>query len=290
MQSSPSLNGPAVTNTDSVPSQMPITVPDNEHNTSRSFDDITGHLSRVSNTTMVTTAESTAIPIPCTPTEEAAERHFLQDCVARLVRYLDELKHKSGDQDYVHDSYIVNEANIERLRTRVQFLDASIGSFDKGWTAAPEDRDGPAYMAEVMVVETTNCKGGYAASKQASMSVVTTGDIHEDDTINNPYNKPLGEPNRPNSGGYSLVDKLIKDGKWTKQQYQGVMDRVHEMAKNELNISLSYREQSEKKKLKICEQMAREYPILQRYPDIWPVRDFLKVYLKSTSAFNRHQN
>ncbi|KAK0490432.1 hypothetical protein IW261DRAFT_1412975 [Armillaria novae-zelandiae] len=92
----------------------------------------------------------------------------------------------------------------------------------------------------------------------------------DDDTTSNPYSKPPGEPNRPNSGGYSLVDKLIKDGKWTKQQYQGVMDRVHEMAKNELNISLSYREQSEKRKFKICKQMAKEYPILQHYPDIWP--------------------
>ncbi|KAK0484676.1 hypothetical protein IW261DRAFT_1560346 [Armillaria novae-zelandiae] len=90
----------------------------------------------------------------------------------------------------------------------------------------------------------------------------------DDDTTSNPYSKPPGEPNRPNSRGYSLVDKLIKDGKWTKQQYQRVMDRVHEMAKNELNISLSYREQSEKRKFKICEQMAKEYPILQHYPDI----------------------
>ncbi|KAK0463372.1 hypothetical protein IW261DRAFT_1427644 [Armillaria novae-zelandiae] len=53
-----------------------------------------------------------------------------------------------------------------------------------------------------------------------------------------------------------------------ERQYQRVMDRVHEMAKNELNISLSYREQSEKRKFKICKQMAKEYPILQRYPDI----------------------
>ncbi|KAK0222479.1 hypothetical protein EDD85DRAFT_796369 [Armillaria nabsnona] len=114
--------------------------------------------------------------------------------------------------------------------------------------------------------------------------------VDEDDTASNPYNKPPGEPNRPNSGGYSLEDKLIKDGKWTKQQYQGVMDRVHDMAKKELNVSLSYREQSDKKKTKICEQMAREYPILQHYPDMWPVRDFLKMYLKSTSASHRRRN
>ncbi len=44
----------------------------------------------------------------------------------------------------------------------------------------------------------------------------------QDDTAINPYNKPPGEPNRPNSGGYILMDKLIKDGKWTKQQYHDV--------------------------------------------------------------------
>ncbi|KAK0421699.1 hypothetical protein EV421DRAFT_1746596 [Armillaria borealis] len=90
--------------------------------------------------------------------------------------------------------------------------------------------------------------------------------------------------------GYSLEDKLIKDGKWTKQQYQTVTDRVHDKAKKELHVSLSYHEQSDEKKLKICEQMAREYPILQHYSDIWPVRDILKMYLKSTSASHHHRN
>ncbi|KAK0497130.1 hypothetical protein EDD18DRAFT_1351951 [Armillaria luteobubalina] len=258
----------------------------------------TCHLPLVS-TTMATSLKSTTFPIPCAITqEEAAERYVLQKHLAGLVCYLDELRH-CGAEDRVRDTYVVNEANIERLRTRIQFVQKSIEVLEKQWTAASEDIDRNLliYTTEDMVAQTTSFRGGYAASEQSPMLITTTSDIYDiesgsgnDRTGNTDgvvtYNKPPGRPDRPNHGGYSLVDKLIKDGKWTKQQFQNFIGRVHDMAKTELDVNLSYREQSEKTKLKICEQVAKEYPILHHYPDLWPVRDVLKLYLTSTCRQN----
>ncbi|KAK0478110.1 hypothetical protein EDD18DRAFT_1114232 [Armillaria luteobubalina] len=261
--SSPSLNGPAVNNADSILSQMPIS----------ESEGTTCHLPLVS-TTMATSLKSITIPILCAPTQEAAKRYVLQKHLAGLVRYLDELRHY-GAEDRVRDTYVVNEANIERLRTRIQFVQKSIEVLEKQWTAASEDidRDLLIYMTEDMVAQTTSFRGGHAAKSGSRND--RTGNT--DGVVT--YNKPPGRPDRPNHGGYSFVDKLIKDGKWTKQQFQSFIGRVHDMAKTELNVNLSYREQSEKTKLKICEQVAKEYPILHHYPDLWPVRDILKLCL-----------
>ncbi|KAK0471898.1 hypothetical protein EDD18DRAFT_1118961 [Armillaria luteobubalina] len=272
--SSLSLNGPAVNNADSILSQMPIS----------ESEGTTCHLPLVS-TTMATSLKSITIPIPCAPTQEATKRYVLQKHLAGLVRYLDELRHY-GAEDCVRDTYVVNEVNIERLRTRIQFVQKSIEVLEKQWTAALEDIDRDLiYMTEDMVAQTTSFRGGHAAKSGSRND--RTGNT--DGVVT--YNKPPGRPDRPNHGGYSFVDKLIKDGKWTKQQFQSFIiskGRVHDMAKTELNVNLSYREQSEKTKLKICEQVAKEYPILHHYPDLWPVRDVLKLCLTKRHEISRY--
>lgn len=40
------------------------------------------------------------------------------------------------------------------------------------------------------------------------------------------YGKPRGEPGRPGSGGYALEHKLIKEHRWTDEQYKSVLVRI----------------------------------------------------------------
>ncbi|KAK0222477.1 hypothetical protein EDD85DRAFT_796367 [Armillaria nabsnona] len=251
--------------------------------------------SQVSNATMVT--ESVPVPNSFAVAQEVTERESLQTRLVCLILYLDELKHEIKGGVYIRRPYyIVNETNIERLRARVQFVEASIVAYEHRRPAASVDGDALTYTDEVhrfllwscsaRVVRTANIEFSCAAMGPWPTTTATAGDIFDgkpgsskdqtdntifsagaqDNTAINPYNKPLGEPNRPNSGGYILMDKLIKDGKWTKQQYHDI--------------------KSEEKKLEICEQVG---PAQIRYPDIWPVKDFLKMYLKHTSASHIRQ-
>ncbi len=94
---------------------------------------------------------------------------------------------------------------------------AAAGARDRG-------RNANGAQAGVAARPTTGdgCSASGGESKDQTKDASASA-VDEDDMASNPYNKPPGEPNRLNSGGYSLEDKLIKDGKWTKQQYQRVM-------------------------------------------------------------------
>lgn len=48
--------------------------------------------------------------------------------------------------------------------------------------------------------------------------------------------KPAGQPNRPNSGGYSLEETLLGDGNWTKENFQKLMARIYYSSLNCLTL------------------------------------------------------
>lgn len=114
--------------------------------------------------------------------------------------------------------------------------------------------------------------------------------------------KPKGEAGRPGSGGYSLQEVLA----WSEKTYETVVvstrfghasrnllielykDFVHEKAKKKrLDLSKSYSKQDKKLVKEICEEVRKEYRILDDYKNYWPVHDMLKLHLKYTSEAAR---
>jgi len=131
--------------------------------------------------------------------------------------------------------------------------------------------------------------------------------------------KPAGEPGRPNSGGYSLEDSLAP---WGREELVKVMVRTKKISNNRAVLELisnvdiheengrpETRSQEEVQQTRLqaswlimwhsepslsmhisiheTPQLARNYPIVDKYEDRWPVRAILKMHLKATSEIYR---
>ncbi|KAJ7177773.1 hypothetical protein C8R46DRAFT_1212503 [Mycena filopes] len=103
--------------------------------------------------------------------------------------------------------------------------------------------------------------------------------------------KPPGEPNRPGSGGYSLEKYMVESCGWTKDEFAEVQARVQELAEGKLDVNLSFQKQVTSTLLWISEafQVKKKFPVTRGYEQCWPIRDMLKVYLKSTSEAYRRR-
>lgn len=66
-------------------------------------------------------------------------------------------------------------------------------------------------------------------------------------------------------------------------------DFVHESTKKKhLDLSKSYSKQDKKLVEEICEEVRKEYRVLDDYKNYWPVHNMLKLHLKYTSEASRH--
>ncbi|KAJ7730580.1 hypothetical protein B0H16DRAFT_1733736 [Mycena metata] len=100
------------------------------------------------------------------------------------------------------------------------------------------------------------------------------------------YKTPLGQPGRPNCGGYNLEHKLLQDCAWTREMYDAVQVHVHLLAKRDLDLTKSYQQQNTDKLRKLCQEIVENYK-LHQYQDSWPIRAMLKLYLKASSESHR---
>ncbi|KAF8877572.1 hypothetical protein CPB84DRAFT_1661512, partial [Gymnopilus junonius] len=91
--------------------------------------------------------------------------------------------------------------------------------------------------------------------------------------------KPKGEAGHPGSGGYSLQEVLA----WSEKTYETVVVStcliMHLAKKKCLDLSKSYSKQDKKLVKEICEEVRKEYHILDNYKNYWPVHDMLKLHL-----------
>ncbi|KAJ6583509.1 hypothetical protein DFH09DRAFT_1309011 [Mycena vulgaris] len=95
------------------------------------------------------------------------------------------------------------------------------------------------------------------------------------------YRKPRGEPNRPNSGGYSLERHLIDECGWTIEQFQEVQQEVHKLAAQKLARDTGYKDQQEHAVRLICDEVKKSHPIARGFDKSWVIKDMLKMHLKN---------
>ncbi|KAJ7211122.1 hypothetical protein B0H12DRAFT_1242610 [Mycena haematopus] len=101
--------------------------------------------------------------------------------------------------------------------------------------------------------------------------------------------KPPGEPNRPGSGGYSIEKHLVDKCGWTKEEFLEVRNKVHELADEKLNTSVTYSKQMAATINSICETVKKEHAIARGYEKCWVTREMLKVYLKNGAETARRR-
>ncbi|KAG6875136.1 hypothetical protein C0992_005078 [Termitomyces sp. T32_za158] len=65
--------------------------------------------------------------------------------------------------------------------------------------------------------------------------------------------RPHGEPGRPSSGGFDLVDELAKTG-WSKRSAEELTAAVHFLAQERLDVMKCYRKQDKKEVKRICNE------------------------------------
>ncbi|KAF8876378.1 hypothetical protein CPB84DRAFT_1752445 [Gymnopilus junonius] len=95
----------------------------------------------------------------------------------------------------------------------------------------------------------------YGDEHEASPSQQGDGDEEFFSSTSVKIPKPNGEPGHPRSGGYNLDEELAA---WDA----GTLSNVN---------------------------TSREYPIVEKYDNYWPVRDMLKLHLKYTSeTYRKH--
>ncbi|KAF8871336.1 hypothetical protein CPB84DRAFT_1647862, partial [Gymnopilus junonius] len=77
--------------------------------------------------------------------------------------------------------------------------------------------------------------------------------------------------------GYSLQEVLA----WSEKTYETVVVSTHLIMhlKKCLDLSKSYNKQDKKLVKEICEEVRKEYCILDDYKNYWPVHDMLKLHL-----------
>ncbi|KAJ7247672.1 hypothetical protein B0H12DRAFT_1231874 [Mycena haematopus] len=101
--------------------------------------------------------------------------------------------------------------------------------------------------------------------------------------------KPPGQPNRPGSGGYNLEKHLAQNCGWTHEGFLEVQNKVHVLAEEKLDISLSYQKQPKRTINSICEAVKQEHAIARGFDQCWVIKDMLIVYLKNTSETARRR-
>ncbi|KAF8217244.1 hypothetical protein K438DRAFT_1954091 [Mycena galopus ATCC 62051] len=102
--------------------------------------------------------------------------------------------------------------------------------------------------------------------------------------------KPPGQPNRPGSGGYNLEQHLLQICGWSSEEFIEVQNKVHTLAGEKLDTSISYQKQRKATLNSICETVKKEHPIARGFDQCWVTRDILKVHLKNTSEASRRRN
>ncbi|KAK0447560.1 hypothetical protein EV421DRAFT_1733426 [Armillaria borealis] len=103
------------------------------------------------------------------------------------------------------------------------------------------------------------------------------------------YDLLPGQPGRPNSGGYSMEKKLVNECGWSKEEFERITAEVHALAKTHLDTAVCYKRQADYKVARICKQMIEKHEMLKPFVQCWPIRDMLKLHLKTTSeAHRRH--
>ncbi|KAF8950172.1 hypothetical protein BDZ97DRAFT_1934475 [Flammula alnicola] len=138
----------------------------------------------------------------------------------------------------------------------------------------PEERE--LTLSEDGIPEENSPENGpsRADDGESELSELET-DIESDELIRPAQKipKPSGEPGRPNSGGYCIEDALMS---WGKDEFGKVVRFTKKIADAKLDQTKSYSKQDRVK-------VARNYPIVDKYEDRWPVRGILKMHLKATS-------
>ncbi|PPQ86292.1 hypothetical protein CVT26_004635 [Gymnopilus dilepis] len=102
--------------------------------------------------------------------------------------------------------------------------------------------------------------------------------------------QPRGEPGRPNSGGFSILEVLVDNYSWTVEEVQALQDAVDSEVSKKLDTTVSFRSQSRSAIEQICQKMQdREgvWPELGNYQGCWPVVSMIKLRLKSKSESSR---
>ncbi|KAF8873918.1 hypothetical protein CPB84DRAFT_1753136 [Gymnopilus junonius] len=126
----------------------------------------------------------------------------------------------------------------------------------------------------------------YGDEHEASPSQQGDGDEEFFSSTSVKIPKPNGEPGRPRSGGYNLDEELAA---WDAGMLSNVNSYVKTKAKQILNLTKSYSRQDPHKLAEVCFLTSREYPIVEKYDNYWPVRDMLKLHLKYTSeTYRKH--
>ncbi|CAA7270444.1 unnamed protein product [Cyclocybe aegerita] len=89
--------------------------------------------------------------------------------------------------------------------------------------------------------------------------------------------KPPGEPGRLNSGGYNIDNELRG---WTLALIADVNQFIKQKADEHLDIGQSYSKQRAADVTSVCLMVKKQFPVVEKYDNCWPVRDMLKLYLR----------
>ncbi|KAG6372573.1 hypothetical protein JVT61DRAFT_7686 [Boletus reticuloceps] len=92
--------------------------------------------------------------------------------------------------------------------------------------------------------------------------------------------KPRGEVSRINRGGYNLQEKLG----WPATDYEEIRGFVIQLAREYLNTTRPWGRQFPDQLQIVFRKVKERFPLLCDYEGDWVVSDFLRVYLKNSSA------
>ncbi|KAI6045819.1 hypothetical protein EDC04DRAFT_2888393 [Pisolithus marmoratus] len=86
-----------------------------------------------------------------------------------------------------------------------------------------------------------------------------------------------GSLSKPNSGRYALQEVLA----WGDDMYDSVQKGLHLMCEKKMDMNSPYHLQWLESLSAFFEAAQEQFPILTRYQDSWPARDFARMYLKN---------
>ncbi|KAI6026096.1 hypothetical protein EDC04DRAFT_2606181 [Pisolithus marmoratus] len=94
---------------------------------------------------------------------------------------------------------------------------------------------------------------------------------------------PWGSLSKPNHGGYTLCHALG----WDDKTYKEVQEGLHGVCKSYLDISMTFPKQTSDMVSKFLQVAWEQFPILNKYIDLWPASDFAMMYLKNKVGSDR---
>ncbi|KAI6118680.1 hypothetical protein EDD16DRAFT_1707178 [Pisolithus croceorrhizus] len=101
--------------------------------------------------------------------------------------------------------------------------------------------------------------------------------VEKMECTNNLIPPPHGLLSKPNSGGYALQEVLA----WGDDTYDSIQKGLHLVCEKHLDMNSPYHLQQSESLSAFFEAAREQFPILSRYQDSWPARDFAKMYLKN---------